>query len=102
MILLYITISLTLGKKLTLITQEDVYIVKELKDISSLNNVLRILRKGERVEVLDCIDVKHYIIAKIRLPNNEDGYVAKGHFSLEVMPAYSSQQQTIVFSFCPW
>jgi len=60
------------------------------------------LKKGERAEILDCIDVKSYIVAKIRLINDEEGCVAQGHFSLEEMPAYSFQQQTIVFSLCPW
>jgi hypothetical protein len=93
---------LAIGKKLTLIAQEDIYIVKELKNIPSLTNLIGILKKGERAEILDCIDVKSYIVAKIRLLNDEEGYVAQGHFSLEEMPAYSFQQQTIVFSLCPW
>jgi hypothetical protein len=38
---------------------------------------------SERVEVIECIDVKHYMIYKIRMPDGRQGFVNDGEYSLE-------------------
>lgn len=40
------------------------------------------LSAGERVPVTKCLDVKHYLIYKVRLPDGRDGYVLDGKYLL--------------------
>lgn len=104
-LLVLLIMSRAVGQKLTLIAQEDIYIVKELKalDDFSSKNLIKILQKGERAEILDCVDIKSYIVPKISLPDGTAGFAVRGHFSLERRPAYYIlQQQTSIFLFCPW
>jgi hypothetical protein len=44
--------------------------------------VLAQLSAGESVPVTKCVDVKHYLIYKVRLPDGRDGFVLDGEYSL--------------------
>jgi hypothetical protein len=101
-LLCVIVIGCNIGHKITLVSHSKVYIVNGLDDIASSKNLIRILNEGERVEVLDCVDTKHYFVAKVRLPDRREGYVAQGSFIFGRIPACNLQQGTVIFSFCPW
>lgn len=37
----------------------------------------------QRVQVIECIDVKHYLIYKIRMQNGKFGFINEGEYFLE-------------------
>jgi hypothetical protein len=37
---------------------------------------------GQRVPVIKCVDVKHYLIYKVRLPDGREGFVLEGNYIL--------------------
>ncbi len=41
------------------------------------------LAPAQRAEVVDCLDVKHYLIYKVRLADGRVGFVNVGEYSLE-------------------
>lgn len=43
----------------------------------------RNLRVDERAAVVECIDVKHYLVYKVRLSDGSVGYINDGKYSLE-------------------
>jgi len=45
-------------------------------------NSLAVLEPKQSVPVLDCVDVKHYQIYKIRMPDGRTGFVNAGHYTL--------------------
>lgn len=40
------------------------------------------LSAGQTVPVIKCVDVKHYLIYKVRLPDGRDGFVLDGEYTL--------------------
>ena len=44
---------------------------------------LRTLSISERVEVIQCIDAKHYMIYKVRFPDGSTGFINDGRYILE-------------------
>lgn len=40
------------------------------------------LSSGQSVPVTECVDVKHYLIYKIRLPDGRNGFVLDGNYNL--------------------
>jgi hypothetical protein len=40
------------------------------------------LSSGQSVPVAECVDVKHFLIYKVDLPDGRNGFVLDGHYSL--------------------
>lgn len=71
-------------KDLFLIANGVVPIYKTLPDAVSSPSKKPIieLQKNQQVQVIQCIDAKHYQIYKIHLPNGKIGYVNEGNYML--------------------
>lgn len=69
---------------LDIIAQEEINVYEDIDDALSASPQERIgkLSEGQRAVVLKCIDVKHYQIYKIRLPDGRKGFVNDGKYSL--------------------
>jgi hypothetical protein len=70
--------------KITLLTKGPVPVYNTQEDALSGNRSLAsgMLREGQHVLVLKCIDVKHYEIYKIRTADGSIKYVNDGNYSL--------------------
>ena len=69
---------------LTLVTKGTVPVYATQEDAmkSPSPPAIAQLSAGESVPVTKCVDVKHYLIYKVRLPDGRDGFVLDGEYSL--------------------
>jgi hypothetical protein len=69
---------------MTLVAKGMVPVYATLKDAtkSPPPPVIAQLLAGESVPVSKCVDVKHYLVYKVRLPDGRDGFVLDGEYSL--------------------
>lgn len=44
--------------------------------------VIAELTAGQSVPVMECVDVKHYIVYRVRLPNGREGFVLEGTYTI--------------------
>jgi len=70
---------------LLLVAHEIVPIYESESDAVHLSasSTHRKLKPSERVQVLKCIDVKHYLIYKVRLSDGATGFINDGNYALE-------------------
>ncbi|WP_428240552.1 hypothetical protein [Gynuella sp.] len=59
-----------------------VYSSLEQASSSLSHNSITDLEPDQAVEIIQCIDVKHYQLYKIRLPNGQIGFVDEGRYVL--------------------
>jgi hypothetical protein len=87
-----------LGQRVTLVADEDIFVL----DSPSINplhsNPVYTLKSGEKMSVSACIDLKHYIVPEIILADGRKGYVVKGKFHLDSGPFWQSGKGPLVYS----
>ena len=91
------SIFFSTGQKIELIAVDDIDVVEKAVIDPEQTRVIGKLQRGERVSVLSCIDLKHYIAPEIRLTDGRRGYVLVGEFRLKRTPPWSSLDSPIVF-----
>lgn len=71
-------------KGLVLVAEETVYIYETQKKAMAWpsQKVIAKLSSGQSVPVAECVDVKHYLIYKVELPDGRNGFVLDGNYSL--------------------
>ena len=72
-------------KPLMLVTEGAVPVFETKSDAmaSSEPKPIAVLSVQQSVEVVKCVDVKHYFIYKVRLPDGRTGYVNVGDYVLQ-------------------
>ena len=72
------------GEKMTLLANGPVPIYRTQEDALSGNRSLAygIISKGQQVQIVKCIDVKHYQIYKVKLPDGAIVYINDGDYSV--------------------
>ena len=70
------------GRSVELVASTSVPIGAALTIDPASTKTIGVLQKGERVEVLACKDVKHYIVPQVRLQDGGEGYVIGGQFEI--------------------
>jgi len=100
-ILIFVVIALgasmmgfSFGKRIVLIADEDV----QVSLLPNGDNAIGMISAGRKVEVLECEDLKHYIIPKVRLSNGREGYVLVGKFHLVRHSAWEFSSGALSFS----
>lgn len=70
---------------LLLVAHEIVPIYESERDAvrSPASSTNRQLKPSERVQVIKCIDVKHYLIYKVRFSDGATGFINDGNYALE-------------------
>ena len=68
---------------LYLVAHDEVPVFDTEKEAMTSHSPEMKLTPLQRVPVIECVDVKHYLIYKIRLQNGKEGYVNEGKYSLE-------------------
>ncbi|MFZ6659147.1 hypothetical protein [Undibacterium sp. TJN19] len=77
---------------LYLVANEDIPVYAAEKEaMTSISSQVK-LPATQRASVIECIDVKHYLIYKVRMPDGREGFVNNGKYSLERngKPSYCS------------
>lgn len=70
-------------KNLVLFAKDSVPIYATIEDATAGNGVvISEMIAGQHVPLLECIDVKHYLIYKIRMPDGRIGFVNEGSYLL--------------------
>lgn len=82
------------GQRIKLIADEDIS-VTEMPDGG---NLLGTVKEGQAVDVLECEDLKHYIVPKVRLADGIEGYILMGDFHLIRHSAWQFSAGVISFS----
>lgn len=70
---------------LTLVTKGTVSVFATEDDAMNKSpqpSVIAQLSAGQSMPVIKCVDVKHYMIHKVRLPDGRDGFVLDGEYML--------------------
>ena len=88
------------GKNVELLATTVVLIGAEPTIDPSATKTIEILAKGARVDVLACLDLKHYLVPEVRLQDARIGYVIGGQFELTTKRLSPAFDKPIVFS-CP-
>ncbi|RKZ40865.1 MAG: hypothetical protein DRR16_28910 [Candidatus Parabeggiatoa sp. nov. 3] len=78
----------------------DLTVVKSIEDIS-LHKNRKIVKSGKRLNLIDCVNIKHYILPKVQLEDKTEVYVIDGQFKIEHFPIWHTEGN-IIFSDCPW
>jgi hypothetical protein len=70
------------GEKMTLLAKGPVPLYKTQEDSLSGNQNLAdgVLSQGQQVQIVKCIDVKHYQIYKVKLSNGAIRYINDGNY----------------------
>ncbi|MHA6889850.1 hypothetical protein [Ralstonia pseudosolanacearum] len=100
---LFVTISLVLsilifwfsfGQRIALVAEEDIQVTSLPDGGASLGYI----NVGQSVDVLECKDLKHYIVPKVRLPDRAEGYILQGKFHLIRHSAWQFSAGSLSFS----
>jgi hypothetical protein len=86
------------GEKITLIPEEQINLIAEPVSDPAKAVVVGKLQAEQGVEVVGCYDMKHYIVPKVRLENEQTAYVTEAKFRLERKPAWSTFGESTVIS----
>jgi hypothetical protein len=84
------------GQRIVLVAEEDIQ-VASLPDGDVLLGHINV---GQSVEVIECEDLKHYIVPKVRLPDGAEGYILQWKFHLIRHSAWRFGAGPLSFS-CP-
>lgn len=88
------------AKRVFLVAQENLVVESyPIPDSTRFPKVGKI-GAGEKIQVLSCDDLKHYIAIHVRLKDGQEGYVLGGKFTLESFPFWSSMDSPVSYS-CP-
>jgi hypothetical protein len=68
----------------SLVARDTVAVYATIEDAmaSPLPKPIAELAPQQRVSILQCVDVKHYQLYRVRLPNDRTGYVNAGNYQL--------------------
>lgn len=86
------------GKNIELVATARMPIYSDLMPDAESNMEIAVLDVGDRVDVLSCEDIKHYIVPKIRLADGRVGYVIQGQFEFIKTSPDLISGRPIVFS----
>ena len=86
-----------LGRSVELVAITSVPIGAALTIDPASTQTIAVVQQGERVAVLACKDLKHYIVPEVRLQDGRVGYVIGGQF--EIVRSAASIGKPLVFSF---
>ncbi|MCZ8175125.1 MAG: hypothetical protein O9343_08030 [Burkholderiaceae bacterium] len=85
-----------LGRSVELVAITSVPIGAALTIDPASTQTIAVVQQGERVAVLACKDLKHYIVPEVRLQDGRVGYVIGGQF--EIVRSAASIGKPLVFS----
>jgi hypothetical protein len=93
MLVVAIIATIILGKRVSLVADEDIRLTADPAGTTYVG----VVRSGEEVPVIECADLKHYIVPKVRVGSLE-GYVIVGRFRMKRMPAWTNASIPLSFS----
>jgi hypothetical protein len=87
-----------LGRNVELVATTAIPIGAEATIDPASARAIAVLEKGERVDVLSCTDLKHYMVPEVRLPDGRTGFVLGGNFELVRKSPSLHLHKPLVFS----
>src|SRR6266496_2546663 len=97
MVAAVVAVVVILGQRIRLIADGPV----ELSDQTRVGPdapVVGLLREGDDVPVLRCVDTKHYILPEVQMSEGTRGYVVGPRFHLRRGAIWSDLESPVVFS----
>lgn len=100
---LFVTVSLVLsmliflfsfGQRIALVAEENIHVTSLPDGGASLGDI----NVGQSVDVLECEDLKHYIVPKVHLADKGEGYILRGKFHLIRHSAWRFSAGSLSFS----